>query len=314
MGRRPAHTEGSWEYKVFWKGWLKKHATWEPEENILDETLIRMFDSRYPRPACERPNLTVKGRRRQTVVWRERKVRAGDDSLGGGGASKSVVRESVSCVSTSGEQGKPERGSERVENWVRKIEVEIEGFRFWVCHGPRGLGLFAAENIPARTSLGRYWGVRAPITRRSRWAAQAGTAKKPWAVDGDPALETEVMGGVSVGARGYALMALCNEPLPCERVNVRLVRGRDGWPRVTVVDPLGIETGTEVLIFYNDEEFPRDYEHDCDLSLCHAPREERTAAGERRAREARVRRGGGVVKRLTGTAIFVEPSGPPPTN
>jgi len=46
---------GRKEYLVKWKGWSPKYSTWEPEENILDPRLIKVFeDNEAEQPAAKR--------------------------------------------------------------------------------------------------------------------------------------------------------------------------------------------------------------------------------------------------------------------
>merc|ERR1711963_513199 len=46
---------GRKEDLVKWKGWSPKYSTWEPEENILDPRLIKVFeDNEAEQPAAKR--------------------------------------------------------------------------------------------------------------------------------------------------------------------------------------------------------------------------------------------------------------------
>merc|ERR1712212_1074201 len=47
---------GRKEYLVKWKGWSPKYSTWEPEENILDPRLIKVFEDNEveQQPAAKR--------------------------------------------------------------------------------------------------------------------------------------------------------------------------------------------------------------------------------------------------------------------
>nr|XP_026696165.1 chromobox protein homolog 2-like [Ciona intestinalis] len=58
--------KGRDEFFVKWKGWSTRHSTWEPKENILDQTLIDMFEA-------GETNSKRKGRKqkRQRPVWNE---------------------------------------------------------------------------------------------------------------------------------------------------------------------------------------------------------------------------------------------------
>lgn len=57
--------KGSSEFLVKWKGYSSKHCTWEPEENILDHSLIRQFEDEGYDPRKRR--LRTKRRRRSEV-------------------------------------------------------------------------------------------------------------------------------------------------------------------------------------------------------------------------------------------------------
>merc|ERR1712080_28868 len=43
--------QGKIEYLVKWKGWSPKYSTWEPEENILDPRLIKVFEESEVEPS-----------------------------------------------------------------------------------------------------------------------------------------------------------------------------------------------------------------------------------------------------------------------
>uniref|UniRef100_A0A182Y2E4 Uncharacterized protein n=1 Tax=Anopheles stephensi TaxID=30069 RepID=A0A182Y2E4_ANOST len=52
---------GKAEYQVKWKGWSQRHNTWEPEENILDQRLIEMYERSVRGPSTPK-------RRRKAVI------------------------------------------------------------------------------------------------------------------------------------------------------------------------------------------------------------------------------------------------------
>lgn len=62
--------KGKVEYLVKWKGWTPKHNTWEPEDNILDDRLVRLFEERLAREGpthlISRPGRKA-GRRKSTT-------------------------------------------------------------------------------------------------------------------------------------------------------------------------------------------------------------------------------------------------------
>lgn len=59
--------KGIVEYFVKWKGWGKKHSTWEPEENILDRVLIHIFEQ-----SQRGDHLHKRGPKKKNVSQKER--------------------------------------------------------------------------------------------------------------------------------------------------------------------------------------------------------------------------------------------------
>ncbi|XP_038066268.1 uncharacterized protein LOC119736299 [Patiria miniata] len=55
--RKTRRRKGGLEYLVKWKGWPTKFNTWEPEENILDVTLIKLFQQRKERARQRKLNV-----------------------------------------------------------------------------------------------------------------------------------------------------------------------------------------------------------------------------------------------------------------
>lgn len=59
--------QGKVEYQVKWKGWSKRHNTWEPEENILDERLIDIFERSQRRDTPSTPKKQKAEKRNRLV-------------------------------------------------------------------------------------------------------------------------------------------------------------------------------------------------------------------------------------------------------
>lgn len=73
------------EYYVKWKGWSQKHNTWEPEENILDNRLIDLYEQSQKSEGSRR-GPKVKNKERHTaapaaaVDTEDEGLRSGDES------------------------------------------------------------------------------------------------------------------------------------------------------------------------------------------------------------------------------------------
>ncbi|KAL4239564.1 Chromobox protein 8 [Mactra antiquata] len=66
--KKKRRRKGNIEYLVKWKGYPTRHCTWEPQENILDNSLIRQFDEEGYDPRRVRAACRKKKRRRSEIT------------------------------------------------------------------------------------------------------------------------------------------------------------------------------------------------------------------------------------------------------
>ena len=150
----------------------------------------------------------------------------------------------------------PARIMEDEAGWPRHDRGLPRSRKVSVRPTPRcGLGLFAAEKVPAGAEVGEYVGV---VTYQHQYVV------KP---DGDN-FGTLLNQDYMIDARTHGnLMRFANH---CCQPNCRLVEKiQDGYAHVYVMALVGLEIDEEITLMYAEDFFGQDNEH-CRCKVCHA--------------------------------------------
>merc|ERR1712037_380950 len=108
---------GRKEYLVKWKGWSPKYSTWEPEENILDPRLIKVFeDNEVEQPAAKR------GPKPKFLKEKEAKRKEKEVKKEESGSEDEGEDTETSSSEDDGDEEEEEGGSNREKKERRKSE------------------------------------------------------------------------------------------------------------------------------------------------------------------------------------------------
>lgn len=136
---------GKKEYLVKWKGWSPKYSTWEPEENILDPRLIKVFEESEVEPAPKRgpkpkPSKEKEGRRKEKEVKKEEAQSSEEESESSSSSEEDDEEEG------EGEK-KERRKSERSKRKRKKEKSKKPSFLLPTSSGrtPKATSRYVAE-------------------------------------------------------------------------------------------------------------------------------------------------------------------------